>query len=188
MGAGNWNVQYWSHSSIHDHNARYGELQKFLEHITIPSHLSSKQKMEICLKALSWQLVHGVLFWKHHNGVMLRCLERKKQRRLWRIYMIDWQVATMQATPQYTKSWGMIIIGPLFLSALTPMSASSKLVRNASVVIKGYPPHCSQLQSKNHSNSGALMLLERFFHTRQRNIDISSQLHIISPVVGSNST
>lgn len=46
----------------------YEYLRKFLEHGTLPSYLSNKQKREISLKSLSYQLFHGVIFLKHHNG------------------------------------------------------------------------------------------------------------------------
>lgn len=53
----------------------YFYLWKFIEHDTFPMHLSNKQKREIHLKSLSYQLVHGVIFRKNHNGVLLRSLE-----------------------------------------------------------------------------------------------------------------
>jgi len=53
----------------------YVDLRQFLDHGTLLSHLSNKQKREIYLKYLSYQLVHGFIFQKHHNGVLLRCLE-----------------------------------------------------------------------------------------------------------------
>jgi len=49
----------------------YVDIQKKLEHNTLPLYLSIKHKREICLKALSYQLVHGVIFWKHHNGALV---------------------------------------------------------------------------------------------------------------------
>lgn len=50
------------------------DIRQFLENNTLATQLLNKQKREIRLKSLSYQLVHGVLFIKHHNGVFLRCL------------------------------------------------------------------------------------------------------------------
>lgn len=53
----------------------YSNIWQYLKHGTLPAHLSNKKEREIFLKALSYQLIHGVIFRKHHNGVLLRCLE-----------------------------------------------------------------------------------------------------------------
>ena len=47
----------------------YIDMRQYLEHDTIPSHLSARKKRALKLKELSYQMVHGVLFRKHHNGV-----------------------------------------------------------------------------------------------------------------------
>eukprot|EP00253_Pinus_taeda_P028901 PITA_28901 len=58
-----------------DRTSWYEDVRQYLEHDTIPSHLSIRQKRAFRLKALAYQLVHGVLYRKHCNGVFLRCLE-----------------------------------------------------------------------------------------------------------------
>lgn len=56
-------------------NYCYMDVHQDLKHGTIPSHFSTWQKRALRIKALSYRLVHGVLFRKLHNGVLLRCLE-----------------------------------------------------------------------------------------------------------------
>lgn len=53
----------------------YSNLWQFLENGMFASNLSNKQKRVIHLITLSYWLVHGVLFWKHRNGVILRFLK-----------------------------------------------------------------------------------------------------------------
>ena len=45
----------------------YAIVCQYLEHGTIPSHVSTRQNRALKIKALSYQLVHGMLFIKHHN-------------------------------------------------------------------------------------------------------------------------
>jgi hypothetical protein len=40
-------------------------------------HLNAKQKRELRMKYLKYQLLHGILFRKNYDGVLLRCLERQ---------------------------------------------------------------------------------------------------------------
>jgi hypothetical protein len=40
-------------------------------------HLNAKQKRALRLKYLQYQLLHGILFRKNYDGVLLRCLERQ---------------------------------------------------------------------------------------------------------------
>lgn len=56
-------------------NSCYVDVHQYLEQCTIPSHLSITQKRELCLKDLAYQLVHGLLYKKHSNEMLLRCLE-----------------------------------------------------------------------------------------------------------------
>lgn len=56
----------------------YTNVCQYLEHGTIPSHFSIRQKRALRLKALAYQSVHGVLYRKHSNGVFLRCLEAQE--------------------------------------------------------------------------------------------------------------
>eukprot|EP00253_Pinus_taeda_P020322 PITA_20322 len=60
-----------------EHNPKFVNLdvRQYLEHDTIPSHISIRQKWELRLKALAYQLVHKVLYKKHSNGVSLKCPE-----------------------------------------------------------------------------------------------------------------
>jgi len=52
----------------------YKYVFQYLEHGTMPSHFSMRQKRALRLKALRYQLVHGVLYTKHNNEIFLRCL------------------------------------------------------------------------------------------------------------------
>lgn len=58
-----------------DSTSWYADVPQYLEHNTVPSHFYIKQKRSLHLKALAYQLVHGVLYRKHSNRVLLRCLE-----------------------------------------------------------------------------------------------------------------
>lgn len=60
------------------------DVRKYLEQDTMPSHFSTRQKREIILKALSYQLVHRALFRKHHTKVLLRCMEVHDSKKLLR--------------------------------------------------------------------------------------------------------
>lgn len=58
-------------------NSWYMDVRKYLDHDIMPSHFSACQKRALKLKALSYQLVHGVLFRIYHNEVLLRSLEAR---------------------------------------------------------------------------------------------------------------
>jgi hypothetical protein len=55
----------------------YNDLKYYLQHGTTPEHLNAKKKRVLRLKSLQYQLVHGILFRKNYDGVLLRCLEKK---------------------------------------------------------------------------------------------------------------
>jgi len=56
-------------------NSWYTYVHQYFKSDIVPSYFSSWLKRALKLKELSYQLVHGVLFKKHHNRVLLRCLE-----------------------------------------------------------------------------------------------------------------
>lgn len=56
-------------------SSQYGDVRQYLEHGTLPSDLSTRKKRVVILKNLPYLLVHEVIFRKHHNKVMLKCLE-----------------------------------------------------------------------------------------------------------------
>jgi len=58
----------------------YIDVCQYLEHETIHSHISIRYKRELCLKALAYQSVDGVLHRKHSNGVFLKCLEAHESK------------------------------------------------------------------------------------------------------------
>jgi len=60
----------------------YTVVRQYLRHGTIPSQFSIKQKRELRLKALAYQLVHGVLYRKKSNGVFLSCLEAQESEKV----------------------------------------------------------------------------------------------------------
>lgn len=49
----------------------YSNICQFLEHDTLPMRLLNKQKREIRLKYLYYQLIHRIIFRKHHKNVLL---------------------------------------------------------------------------------------------------------------------
>lgn len=67
---------------IEDGNSWYENVRQCLEHDTIPSQFSIKQKRELRLKALAYHLVHGVLYRKHNNRVLLRFLEAHESKKV----------------------------------------------------------------------------------------------------------
>lgn len=68
-----YNIE-WASPAI-EINYWYMDVHQYLEHGTISYHFSTWKKRTLRLKALSYDLVYGVLFRKNHNGVLLRCLE-----------------------------------------------------------------------------------------------------------------
>jgi len=62
----------------------YTNVHQYLEHGTMPSKFSTQKKRALWIKALSYQLVHGVLLRKHHNGVLLKCLEANDSEKVLR--------------------------------------------------------------------------------------------------------
>jgi len=58
-----------------DETSWHTDARQYLEHNTIPSHFSIRQKRPLRLKALAYQLVHEVIYRKHSKRVLLRCLE-----------------------------------------------------------------------------------------------------------------
>ena len=60
---------------IEDGTSWYAVVLQYLEHGTVSSHFSIRQKRDLRLKALAYQSVNEVLYWKHNNQVFLRCLE-----------------------------------------------------------------------------------------------------------------
>jgi hypothetical protein len=55
----------------------YNDLKYYLQHGTTPDHLNAKQKRALRLKSLQYQLVHGILFRKNYDGVLLWCLKKQ---------------------------------------------------------------------------------------------------------------
>jgi hypothetical protein len=53
------------------------DLKYYLQHDTTLKHLNAKHKRVLQLKYLQYQLLHGILFRKNYDGVLLRCLERQ---------------------------------------------------------------------------------------------------------------
>lgn len=126
------------------------------------SHLAltliDKKKMEICLKYLSYQLVHGVLFQNYHNGVLLRCLESQDSKRILkdlddkptgRHYVGD--------TTTHKVMWAIIVL-PKYLRMHTPTPVSVLYVKYVLVVIRSQPPHCIPISLKRHLNNGEEVL------------------------------
>ena len=50
-------------------------MRQYIEHGTFPSHLYTWKKRVFRLEALSYRFVLGVIFIKHHNGLLLKFLE-----------------------------------------------------------------------------------------------------------------
>jgi hypothetical protein len=59
-------------------NYYYNDLKYYLQHGTTPDHLNAKQKRALRMKSTQYQLVHGILFRKNYDGVLLRCLEKSR--------------------------------------------------------------------------------------------------------------
>ena len=55
----------------------YKDLIHYLQQGYLPEHWNSKQRREIRLKLASYQIIDGVLFRKHYDGVFMRCLEQE---------------------------------------------------------------------------------------------------------------
>jgi hypothetical protein len=55
----------------------YNDLKYYLQHDTSPGYLNAKQKRALWLNSMQYQLLHGVLFTKSYDGVLLRCLEKQ---------------------------------------------------------------------------------------------------------------
>lgn len=65
-----------------DGTSWYANVHQYLEHDTIASHCSIRQKRALCLKAIAYQSMHGVIYRKHNNGVLLRCLEAHESEKV----------------------------------------------------------------------------------------------------------
>ena len=60
----------------------YSDISRYLAQGTMDPALSARQKRTIRLKAASHQLIRGKLFKKHHDGVLLRCLENDEGHKI----------------------------------------------------------------------------------------------------------
>ena len=55
----------------------YNVLEYYLQCGTSPNYLNAKQKRALRLKSTKYQLLHGILFRKNYDGVLLVCLEKQ---------------------------------------------------------------------------------------------------------------
>jgi hypothetical protein len=56
----------------------YNDIKYYLQHGTTPDHLNAKKRRELRLKYLQYRLLHGILFIKNYDKVLLRCLEKQE--------------------------------------------------------------------------------------------------------------
>lgn len=75
-----YNVE-WA-SPTKNKNSWYMDVRQYIKNNIVPSHFSTQHKRAFRLKELSYQLMHGVLFRKHHNRVFLRCLEARDSEKV----------------------------------------------------------------------------------------------------------
>lgn len=123
----------------------YEDIWHYLNHDTFLSHLSTRQKRATILKSPSYQLVHGVTFRKHRNGVLLRCLQAPYSKRV----LLDLHDGPAEeiswVTLLFTKLFKFIPIGPHFSRMFMLMLTITQFVRNALENIRSQLTHCSLL-------------------------------------------
>ena len=63
-------------------NSWYQDLVHYLQEGLLPKHWNSKQRISLCLKSTSYQIINRILFRKNYDGVLLRCLEKEDAKKV----------------------------------------------------------------------------------------------------------
>ena len=57
-------------------DSRYSDMRVLLETSNTPDNLEPKNRRDLRLKSVSYQLINNVLFRKNSDGVLLHCLDK----------------------------------------------------------------------------------------------------------------
>lgn len=148
-----YNVE-WTPSTSHI-TYWHVEVHQYLENGTMPSHFSMQQKRALWLRFLSYQLMDGVLYKEHRDGILLKCMDGREWKKVLHDVHDGPNRGNFMGNTIVKRSLAPFSTSLHYLRMHMPMTASIQPVRDASTQNKGQQPCYSLLQWKNHSNSDA---------------------------------
>jgi hypothetical protein len=107
----------------------YYEMKYYLTHGSAPHYLEPKKKRSLRLKSTQYHLIQGILCRNNYDGVFLRCLEKKMQKRFYLNFMMAQLVGILEVTLLLTRSSEMVITGLLCSRTLMHMQGNVRNVK-----------------------------------------------------------